>query len=150
MSISEQITTEVGTSAGDTVLDSPVTACLEPGSVHLLMADTALAEQHRHGFFLAVCGAELTADRLPPWECPQGCGCEADRLICPDCALPGRGGERPVSALARQGTDQGTAPGIVPVRGCDVRPAPALQLGEQRRDQRVIGRDLSLVHTWQS
>lgn len=71
---------------GDTVVDSPGTGYLEPGSVHLLMADTALAEQHRCRCYLALCGAELTAKRLPPWDCPEGCGCDVETLICPDCA----------------------------------------------------------------
>jgi len=59
--------------------------CLKPGSVHLLMADTTLDEQHRCRFYLAMCGAELTADTLPPWECPEGCECDYDALICPEC-----------------------------------------------------------------
>lgn len=59
--------------------------CLKQGSVHLLMADTALDEQHRCRFYLAMCGAELTADTLPPWECPEGCECGYDALICPEC-----------------------------------------------------------------
>ena len=39
--------------------------CLKPGSVHLLMADTALDEQHRCRFYLAMCGAELSMDARP-------------------------------------------------------------------------------------
>lgn len=94
VSISEQIGTQARTSSGGevsgdrgvsaTVVDSPGVGCMEPGSVHLLMADTALFEQHRCWLYLALCGAELTADRLPPWDCPEGCTC-ADVLICPDC-----------------------------------------------------------------
>ncbi|MGH4014630.1 MAG: hypothetical protein ACRDSL_12040 [Pseudonocardiaceae bacterium] len=97
MSTSEQINgaDARGTSGGEvsgehrsaaTVVDSPGMGCpLEPGSVHLLMADTAVGEIHQYGIALALCGAELTADGLPPWECPQGCECPYDKLICPEC-----------------------------------------------------------------
>ncbi|MGH8572526.1 MAG: hypothetical protein ACREX8_08120, partial [Gammaproteobacteria bacterium] len=69
-----------------TVVDSPGTGCpLEPGTVHLLMADTAVGEIHQYSIALALCGTELTADGLPPWECPPGCQCQYDKLICPGC-----------------------------------------------------------------
>ncbi|MGH3829255.1 MAG: hypothetical protein ACRDRS_02205 [Pseudonocardiaceae bacterium] len=70
---------------GGAVVDSLDAGYLEPGSVHLLMADTALTEQHLYRCYLALCGAEITRERLPPWDCPEGCECDVEALICPDC-----------------------------------------------------------------
>jgi hypothetical protein len=59
--------------------------CVQPGSVHLLMADSALPEFHRGRAYFTLCGVVLPMDELPPWECPEGCVCAWDTLICPDC-----------------------------------------------------------------
>ncbi|MBV9142841.1 MAG: hypothetical protein JO115_18335 [Pseudonocardiales bacterium] len=69
----------------DAVVDSPGTAAPEPGSLHLLMADTGLLEQQRYRLYLTMCGAQLPAGSLPPWECPEDCECDVGALICPDC-----------------------------------------------------------------
>ncbi|MGQ0779059.1 MAG: hypothetical protein ACT4NY_32375 [Pseudonocardiales bacterium] len=78
MSTSQQGTV-VRTSVGDAEGDSPGCAQLAAGSVHLVMADTALDEFHQGG-------GRCSAAQLPPWECPQGCMCDVEQMICQDCA----------------------------------------------------------------
>ena len=61
-------------------------SAIAPGSVHLLMADTALDELRREGAYcFTLCGTVLALADLPPWECPEGCGCVPDTMICLDC-----------------------------------------------------------------
>lgn len=65
--------------------DSAGCVQLRAGSVHLVMADTALDEFHRDGAYFTLCGTVLPAAELPPWECPQGCTCDVEQMICQDC-----------------------------------------------------------------
>lgn len=55
-----------------------------PQIVHLLEADDAIAEGHRYGTFIAVCGELVRASNLSPSPCPDGCHCE-NALYCPEC-----------------------------------------------------------------
>lgn len=58
----------------------------EPHCVHLLEAQCAelLAECHRVGLYLALCGQELTVGELPAWEC-EDAGCEREIVYCLVC-----------------------------------------------------------------
>lgn len=60
-----------------------MSAPLLQGAVHLLVADDALAEGHRHGTYIAACGEVVCASSLPTVCCPPDC--ERDHLYCPAC-----------------------------------------------------------------
>lgn len=55
-----------------------------PGAVHLLPADGSLDALRREGTYMALCGALLPADKLPPGECPPGCDADC-WLYCAKC-----------------------------------------------------------------
>lgn len=58
----------------------------EPHCVHLLAAHSAelLAECHRAGLYLALCGEELAAGELPDAEC-EPAGCQRETVYCLAC-----------------------------------------------------------------
>lgn len=56
---------------------------LSAGAIHLLTADDALVCSW--GNYVAICGELVPTSSLPPWECPEDCGCDVYQLYCPAC-----------------------------------------------------------------
>ncbi len=54
-----------------------------PHCLHLLAADSGVAEGHRYGVHLALCATVLNSSSLPPARCPDECDCEV--AYCSDC-----------------------------------------------------------------
>lgn len=58
---------------------------------HLLAADDGLDEGRRYGVLLALCGALLPAQALPPAECLPGCEGTDCLTFCPACVAEAAG-----------------------------------------------------------
>lgn len=80
-----------------------VSDALLVGVTHLLAADDGLDEQFQCGVYAAVCGQLVPRSELPPWECPEGCGCDL-ALYCPECVS--RAAESSAQARSGSGAQQ--------------------------------------------